>query len=58
MIDATEERRNEAIRAMNIFEKMLHIQSEIPTVAKNLNVDKGNNQSYKAVSERDVIPIL
>lgn len=54
MIDANEERRNEAIRAMNIFEKMLHIQSEIPTVAKNLNVDTGKNKSYKAVSERDV----
>lgn len=42
------------INAMNIFEKMLHIQTEIPTVAKNLNVEAGYNRSYKAVSERDV----
>lgn len=42
------------IKSMNIYEKMLHIQSEIPTVAKNLNVDTGKNKSYKAVSERDV----
>lgn len=42
------------IKAMNIFEKMLHIQSEIPTVAKNLNVSTGKYGSYKAVSERDV----
>ena len=42
-------------RTMNIFEKMLHIQTEIPTVAKNLNVSTGyNSGSYKAVSERDV----
>ena len=43
------------IKAMNIFEKMLHIQSEIPTVAKNLKVETGkNSRPYKAVSERDV----
>lgn len=41
-------------KAMNIYEKMLRIQSEIPTVAKNLNVSTGNSGSYKAVSERDV----
>lgn len=40
--------------AKNIFEKMLRIQSEIPTVAKNLNVQTGGYGSYKAVSERDV----
>lgn len=48
----------ENIRKMNIFEKMLCIQSELPTVAKNLNVDKGNGKSYKAVSERDVKDVL
>ena len=42
------------IKSMNIYEKMLHIQSEIPTVAKNLNVSTGKTGSYKAVSERDV----
>ena len=55
MIDMNEERKMEAIKVMNIYEKMLHIQSEIPTVAKNLNVETGQyNRSYKAVSERDV----
>lgn len=40
---------------MNIYEKMLHIQTEIPTVAKNLDVSTGyNGPTYKAVSERDV----
>ena len=44
-----------SVKDMNIFEKMLHIQTEIPTVAKNLNVETGkNSKSYKAVSERDV----
>lgn len=43
------------IEDMNIYEKMLRIQTEIPTVAKNLNVETGkNSKSYKAVSERDV----
>lgn len=46
--------QTKSVEEMNIFEKMLHIQSEIPTVAKNLNVDTGKNKSYKAVSERDV----
>lgn len=48
------EQKKADISAMNIFEKMLHIQSEIPTVAKNLNVSTGKTGSYKAVSERDV----
>lgn len=51
---AEEKKLADAIKTMNIYEKMLHIQSEIPTVAKNLNVDTGKNKSYKAVSERDV----
>lgn len=48
--------QTKAVEEMNIFEKMLHIQSEIPTVAKNLNVSTGSSygNSYKAVSERDV----
>jgi len=48
------EKKTVDVSAMNIYEKLLHIQSEIPTVAKNLNVVAGYNQSYKAVSERDV----
>ena len=41
------------IKDMNIYEKMLAIQTEIPTVAKNLSVNTGKS-AYKAVSERDV----
>lgn len=49
------EKMTVAKKPMNIYEKMLHIQTEIPTVAKNLNVSTGyNSGSYKAVSERDV----
>lgn len=39
---------------MNIFQKMLAIQSELESVSKNLNVKSGS-QTYKAVSERDVL---
>jgi len=46
--------QTKSVEEMNIYEKMLHIQSEISTVAKNLSVDTGKNKSYKAVSERDV----
>lgn len=46
--------QTKAVEEMNIYEKMLRIQSEIPTVAKNLNVSTGKSGSYKAVSERDV----
>lgn len=42
------------VKKMNIYEKMLKIQTELGTVAKNLNVSTGKS-SYKAVSERDVI---
>lgn len=42
------------VASMNIFQKMLRIQSEIPTVAKNLNISAGASGTYKAVSERDV----
>ena len=40
---------------MNIYEKMANITAELRTVAKNLNVQAGKNQSYKAVGERDVL---
>jgi len=39
---------------LNIYQKMLAIQTELQTVAKNLSVSTGTN-TYKAVSERDVI---
>jgi len=40
---------------MNIFEKMSAITTELGVVAKNLNVSAGKGNSYKAVSERDVL---
>lgn len=40
---------------MNIFQKMSAVTNELQTVAKNLIVSTGKNNSYKAVSERDII---
>ena len=40
---------------MNIFEKMAAITAELQTVAKNLTVSTGGKNSYKAVSERDIL---
>ena len=40
---------------MNIFQKMAAVTNELQTVAKNLTVSTGKNNSYKAVSERDII---
>lgn len=40
---------------MNIYEKLLAIETELQTVAKNLDVATSNTKSYKAVSERDII---
>lgn len=39
---------------MNIYQKMLNVQSELNAVAKNLSVGVGRN-SYKAVGEADVL---
>ena len=43
------------IKAMNIFEKLSLITAEIGVVEKNLTVPTGGKNSYKAVSERDVL---
>ena len=40
---------------MNIYQKMAAITAELQTVAKNLTVSAGGKNSYKAVSERDII---
>lgn len=40
---------------MNIFQKMSAVTNELQTVAKNLVVSTGGKNSYKAVSERDII---
>lgn len=39
----------------NIYQKMLLIQAEMPTVAKNLNVQTGAKSGYKAVSQKDIL---
>lgn len=41
--------------ALNIHQRMAAITAELQTVAKNLNVETGKGNGYKAVSERDVI---
>lgn len=43
------------IGEMNIFQRMLIIEKELQTVAKNLTVETGRGKGYKAVSERDII---
>lgn len=45
----------EEIKALNIYEKMSLITTEIGVVEKNLEVPTGAKKSYKAVSERDVL---
>lgn len=45
----------EKIKAMNIYEKMSLITDEIGVVLKNLKVQVTKTNSYKAVSERDVL---
>ena len=39
----------------NIYQRMSAITAELRTVAKNLTVQTGKNNSYKAVSERDIL---
>lgn len=41
-------------KKLNIYEKLLAISCELQTVAKNLEIQMGNNK-YKAVSEADVL---
>lgn len=40
---------------LNIYQRLLKITEEIKTVEKNLNVQVTQRNSYKAVSERDVL---
>ena len=44
-----------AAKTKNIYQRMAAITDELQTVAKNLKVSTGKNNSYKAVSERDII---
>ena len=40
---------------LNIYQRLLKITEELKTVEKNLNVPVSAKNSYKAVSERDVL---
>lgn len=43
------------VKAMNLYQRMLAIQSELATVAKNLTVSTGGKSSYRAVGEKDIL---
>lgn len=43
------------IKSWNIFQRMAAISDELGVVAKNTVVNAGSKNSYKAVSERDII---
>ena len=45
----------EDIKSLNIFERMMLITKEIGVIEKNSNVQMTQTNSYKAVSERDVL---
>ena len=40
---------------LNIYQRMAAITAELQTVAKNLTVPTGGKNTYKAVSERDIL---
>lgn len=50
-----EEMKEEEIKKMNIYEKMSLITEEIGVIEKGLVVSISKTNSYKAVSERDVL---
>lgn len=43
---------------LNIYQKLMLVTNEIGLVAKNLSVPAGNNRTYKAVSERDILDAI
>ena len=45
----------EDIKKLNLYEKLLLITNEVGVIEKNLSVQVNKNNSYKAVSERDVL---
>jgi hypothetical protein len=42
-------------KQLNLYQKMLAIQSELPTISKNLEVELNKSSKYKAVGEIDVL---
>ena len=47
--------KEDKIKELNIFQKMSAITTEMAVVEKNLKVEVSTTNSYKAVSERDVL---
>ena len=45
----------EDIKSLNIYEKMMLITEEMGVIEKNLKVQVSQTNSYKAVSERDIL---
>ena len=43
------------MNTMNLYQRMLAVQIELKTVAKNLTVSTGTKSSYKAVGEKDIL---
>ena len=59
MSKATEKKENTDaaidVKSMNIFQRVAAITAELGIVAKNLKVEVSKKNSYKAVSERDIL---
>ena len=49
------EKKELDIKSLNIYEKMSLITTEMAVIEKNLKVSINAKNSYKAVSERDVL---
>ena len=47
--------KEEEIKKLNIYEKLMLITDEIGIIEKKLDVSISKTNSYKAVSERDVL---
>ena len=55
---ADELEKIDSIKSMNVCEKIHAVTSEIGKVQMSLDVDTGNNRSYKAISINDVVDSL
>ena len=48
-------KQTKTTKPMNIFQRLLAVENALAVVAKNLTVSTGGRNSYRAVSERDII---
>ena len=48
-------KQTKTTKPMNIFQRLLAVENALAIVAKNLTVSTGGRNSYRAVSERDII---